>query len=91
MADITITSLGNRQYQVQIREGSHETTHRVDVPERLPEGIAIRDEDLERAVRESFHFLLERELATSILPQFSLADIAAYFPEYPAALARRLS
>jgi hypothetical protein len=42
-------------------------------------------------VRESFHFLLEREPATSILRQFSLSDISRYFPEYPSELERRLS
>jgi hypothetical protein len=48
-------------------------------------------DDLERVVRESFRFLLEREPATSILRQFSLSDISRYFPEYPSELARRLS
>jgi hypothetical protein len=42
-------------------------------------------------VRESFNFLLEREPATSILREFSLYDIARYFPEFPDELRRRLS
>jgi hypothetical protein len=48
----------------------------VTVPERLGEGLELRDDDLERVVRESFRFLLERERATSILAQFSLSDIS---------------
>ena len=68
-----------------------ETTHRVTVPERLGETLELRDDDLERIVRESFGFLLEREPATSILRQFSLSDISRYFPEYPSELAHRLS
>jgi hypothetical protein len=74
-----------------VREGGRETTHRVTVPERLGERLELRDDDLERVVRESFGFLLEREPATSILAQFSLSDISRYFPEYPNDLARRLS
>jgi len=91
MTDITITPLGAREFEVQIREGERQTTHRVAVPERLGEGIEPRDEDLERIVRESFRFLLEREPASSILREFSLTDISRYFPDYPGELARRLS
>ena len=48
------------------------------------------DEDLERVVRVSFEFLLEREPAASILPEFSLDVIGRYFPEYEDELPRRL-
>ena len=61
------------------------------MPERLGERLELCDDDLERIVRESFRFLLEREPATSILSQFSLSDISRYFPEYPSELERRLS
>jgi hypothetical protein len=91
MADVTITPLGAREFQVEVRDGRLETTHRVAVPERLGEGIELRDEEVERVVRETFLFLLEREPASSILPRFSLSQVAGYFPEYPAELARRLS
>jgi hypothetical protein len=91
MADISISRLAAREFRVQVREGGRETTHRVTVPERLGERLELRDDDLERVVRESFGFLLEREPATSILAQFSLSDISRYFPEYPNDLARRLS
>lgn len=47
-------------------------------------------EDLERVVRASFEFLLEREPASSILPEFSLDVIGRYFPEYEDELRRRL-
>ena len=48
------------------------------------------DEDLERVVCASFEFLLEREPASSILPEFSLDVIGRYFPEYDDELPRRL-
>jgi hypothetical protein len=90
MADISISPLAPREFRVQVREGDRETTHQVTVPDRLGDGLELHD-DLERVVRESFRFLLERERAASILAQFSLSDISRYFPEYPSELARRLS
>jgi hypothetical protein len=90
MADISITPLAPRTFRVEVREGQGATTHQVTVSERLGEALELREEDLERVVRESFRFLLEREPATSILRQFSLSDISRYFPEYPSELARRL-
>jgi hypothetical protein len=39
----------------------------VTVPERLGERLELREDALERVVRESFRFLLEREPATSIV------------------------
>ena len=65
----------------------------IDITRLAPRAfrVEVRDDDLERVVRESFRFLLEREPATSILRQFSLSDISRYFPEYPSELERRLS
>jgi hypothetical protein len=91
MADITITPVAPRVFRVEVRQGQRETTHQVTAPERLGDGLQLRQDDLERVVRESFRFLLEREPATSILRQFSLSDISRYFPEYPSELQRRLS
>ena len=91
MADISISPLAPRAFRVEVREGQHATTHQVTVPERLGERLELREDDLERVVRESFRFLLEREPATSILRQFSLGDISRYFPDYPSELERRLS
>ena len=81
MADIVITRVEARSYDVTV-DGVSE--HRVTVPARFG------DEDLERVVRASFEFLLEREPASSILPEFSLDVIARYFPEFEDELPRRL-
>jgi hypothetical protein len=91
MADISITPAAPRVFRVEVREGQGATTHQVTVPERLGARLELREDDLERVVRESFRFLLEREPATSILRQFSLSDISRYFPEDPSELERRLS
>jgi hypothetical protein len=81
MADIAIEHVAQRSYDVTIDGASR---HRVSVPERFG------DEDLERVVRASFEFLLEREPASSILAEFSLDVIGRYFPEYENDLPRRL-
>jgi bifunctional DNA-binding transcriptional regulator/antitoxin component of YhaV-PrlF toxin-antitoxin module len=91
MADISITPVAPRVFRVEVREGQGARIHQVTVPERLGETLELGEGDLERVVRESFGFLLEREPATSILRQFSLSDISRYFPEYPSELERRLS
>jgi hypothetical protein len=48
-------------------------------------------EDMDRLVRETFEFLLEREPRTAILSRFDLRDVSRYFPEYPATIRVRLS
>ncbi len=81
MADIMIARVGARSYDVTVEGASR---HRVSVPARFG------DKDLERVVRVSFEFLLEREPASSILPEFSLDVITRYFPEYEDELPRRM-
>ncbi len=81
MADIAISHASERTFDVTVDGTSH---HRGSVPARFG------DEDLERIVRVSFEFLLQREPASSILPEFSLDVIGRYFPEYEDELARRL-
>jgi hypothetical protein len=91
MTDMTITSEGPREFEVRLRKGDGETSHRVTVPEDLIQELGLPEDDLESVVRESFGFLLEREPASSILPEFSLSVISDYFPEYRQELPRRLS
>ncbi len=81
MADIAIEPVSERTYDVTVAGTSR---HRVSVPARFD------DHDLERVVRASFEFLLEREPASSILPEFSLDVIGRYFPEYEDEMPRRL-
>ena len=91
MADVAITASGAREFRVEVRQDGEETRHRVTVPEDLIEELGLSEGDLERAVRESFDFLLEREPPSSILGEFSLDEISRYFPEYREELSRRLS
>jgi len=91
VAEIAISDLGNRTFEVEVHEGGRETTHRVTVPEDLAAELGARAGEDELLVRESFRFLLEREPASSILREFSLDEISRYFPEYRDELARRLA
>lgn len=90
MADITVTSIGARKFHVQIRDDDLETSHHVTVPENLINELRLPEDSLDRVVRESFVFLLEREPASSIMPVFSLDIISGYFPEYKEKLPERL-
>ena len=90
MADIIVTSIGARKFRVQIRDGDLETSHNVTVPESLINELHLPEDGLDRVVRESFVFLLEREPASSIMSVFSLDVISDYFPEYKEKLPERL-
>lgn len=89
-AEIALHALGGGRFRVEVRGDAGVTTHEVTVPDQLRNGPHLGDEDPERVVRESFHFLLEREPASSILGRFSLDDISRYFPEFPSEIERRL-
>jgi hypothetical protein len=90
VAELLIRSLGDGEFDVEVHDGGGRTTHRVAVPEDIVDRFGAQS-DVERLVRESFRFLLEREPASSILPRFSLSDISRYFPEYRDELGRRLT
>lgn len=91
MENIEINHLGGSEYGVTLTEGSNTTHHRVRVPQHLRDDIGMVDADEERMVRESFDFLLEREQAESILPEFELDVISRYFPEYVDELGTRMN
>lgn len=90
MGGIRITPAGPHEFGVEVTDGQETTSHRVIVPPSLLDDWGLEDTDSEAVVRESFAFLLEREPASSILPEFSLAIIPRYFPEYHAELPDRL-
>jgi hypothetical protein len=91
MAEIALTPMAPGEFGVEVTEGTDVTGHRVRVPEEFLDDLLLSGVDPEVIVRESFNFLLEREPATSIMREFSLEDIARYFPEYPEELQRRLA
>lgn len=90
MSGISITPSGPHEFGVEVSQGGETTSHRVIVPESLLADWDLDSDAAEAVVRESFNFLLEREPASSILPEFSLAIIPRYFPEYRDELPKRL-
>lgn len=90
MSEIRITSAGPNEFGVEVVDGAETTSHRVIVPPSLLEDWGLEEVDGEEVVRESFTFLMEREPASSILPEFSLAIISRYYPEYSDELPERL-
>lgn len=90
MGEIRITAAGPHEF-VEVVAGEETTSHRVIVPPSMLAGWSMEDADEEEVVRESFAFLLEREPAGSILPEFSLAIISRYFPEYTREVPARLA
>ena len=90
MSEITVTPMDGDDFGVEVSEGDVTTNHRVTVPPDMVDDLNLGDVDREVLVRESIAFLLEREPATSILPEFSLSDIQGYFGEYYDELTRRV-
>lgn len=91
MTDIAVTPMEPGRFGVQITEGTTTTSHRVAVPSDMVDDLGLQGVDPELLVRESVGFLLEREPAPSILPEFALSDIARYYPEYYDELEARLA
>jgi hypothetical protein len=88
--EMSITRLAEGEFGVELREGDVTTSHKVCVPATMVDDLGLGDVDQERLVRESMGFLLEREPATSILPEFGLDIIPRYFPEYSEEVVRRV-
>jgi hypothetical protein len=91
VTDIVITPLEPGRFRAEVSEGHLTTSHRVIVPDGLLDEIGLANADRERVVQETMRFLLEREPATSILPEFSLEDVPRYFQDFYEELRRRLS
>jgi hypothetical protein len=87
MTQITVTEQAGGSFRVQTPAG---TSHEVSVPTGFAASLGCGDVAPGELVRASFEFLLEREPATSILPEFSLDVISQYFPSYPAEIGTRL-
>ena len=90
MAAITVQSESGDRYLVVVEDGGSSSQHRVTAG---PEQVADLGGDVaaEELIEASFEFLLEREPKESILSEFELPVIAQYFPDYRAAIRRRLS
>ena len=91
MTTMRVVSMAPNEFGVEVEEGHEVTGHKVRVPEAFVDDLLLAGVDQELIVRETIGFLLEREPATSILPEFSLEDVSRYFPDFPKELQRRLT
>jgi hypothetical protein len=90
MALITVAALSESLYRVTVVHGGLRTAHVVTATANDVRRYAPADTAPERLIEASFEFLLEREPASAILSSFALTVIERYFPEYPAAIRKRL-
>ncbi len=84
MPDIDIAAADANTYDVTITaDDGQQTSHRVCVPPAILTDLGLSEAQEPVLVRASMAYLLEREPASSILPQFGLDEIARFFPNYP--------
>ncbi len=84
MPDIDIAAADANTYDVTITDDDgQQTSHRVWVPPAILTELGLSEAQEPVLVRASMAYLLEREPASSILPQFGLDEIARFFPNYP--------
>lgn len=91
---IHVQPMADHEYAVEVVEGTTRTHHRVVVTQDLLDDLSMPTAgppEEERLVRESFAFLLEKEKSTTILPEFPLAEIGSYFPDYLDAVRVRMA
>jgi len=91
VTDIAVTPMDPGRFGVRLTDGPTTTSHVVRADGPSLERLGLAGSDPERVVREAFLFLLEREPASSILPDFSIEEIARYFPEFTDEIAARLT
>jgi hypothetical protein len=91
MTTMRVVSMAPGEYGVEVEEGNEVTGHKVRLSQGFLDDLLLTDVDEELIVRETIDFLLEREPATALLPEFSLTDVSRYFPEFPEELQRRLA
>ena len=78
------------EFEVEVKEGNTKTRHKVRVNRSFYQKITQAKTPPETLVKKSFEFLLEREPAESILPEFNLEQISGYFPEYQEEIVSKL-
>jgi hypothetical protein len=89
MATITVTRIGESNFQVRVQEGAIATIHHVTA---TPADVRRYGGEVpaEPLIKASFEFLLEREPKESILSAFALPVIERYFPDYRTEIRKRL-
>ncbi|BAJ26037.1 MULTISPECIES: hypothetical protein [Kitasatospora] len=89
--DIRVEPLGDREYLVEVEDGSVGAATRIRVTDGVLEHPGLAGGDEGRIVRETVAFLAERQPVIDIPPMIDLDDLAdAYGDAYLDELVRRL-
>jgi hypothetical protein len=78
------------EFEVVVREGGSETTHRVSMARETHQRLTAGKHTPERCLHAAIRFLLDREPKESILERFDVRIIGRYFPEFERELPRYL-
>lgn len=89
MSTILVKKLDDSTFEVTVQNGTS-TSHIVTVQPHYADKLSGGRTPVDKLVKLSFEFLLEREPNTSILRRFDLAVIAQYFPEYEQTIRKML-
>ncbi len=87
---ISVQMVDANEYEVVV-QGDAETRHRVHMSQEYYRALCGATVTHEFVLMQAFRFLLEREPNTAILREFSLPDIASYFPEFEDEIKMRLN
>jgi len=79
---VQVKEKGQGEFLVIISEGGKRTEHIVRIDDSYYRYLTENQMSREELVEASFAFLLQREPAESILPEFDLRVINRYFPDY---------
>ena len=77
-------------YKVKVETSDGLTVHTVTLEEYYFDRIADGLLTPEAFIIESFHFMLEKESNTCILPDFEISDIARYYPNFEEDIQERI-
>src|SRR5205809_6613308 len=86
-----ITAMEPEHYGVQITEGDLTTSHRVVVPETVLDELAMTDVDPGRVVEETIDFPLDRQPASNLADEASVADFHQRDPVFDEVLRTRVA
>ena len=86
---ISVSMVDANVYEVVV-DADTKTVHRVHMAPEYYRHLCGMTVTHEWVLVQSFNFLLEREPNTSVLREFSLPDIARYFPEFEETIKARL-
>ncbi len=81
---------GGWEFQVTIDQDGDESSHKVKMDENYFEKVTNGRCKPEEFVRQSFHFLLDREPKEQILSTFNIKQINRYFPEFEGEIQKRI-